>query len=77
MHVNEKGIGEKDGLAIGRNQSCWGMCKYKVPGQAYLKPLDVYESSSQSFPWVHVIILCVVVVFIFGVIIFEHWKKKK
>lgn len=63
MHINEKGVREIDGLAIWRNQGCWSVCKYKVPGQPRLKPMDAYESSSQSFPWVPVIILCVVVVF--------------
>ena len=69
MQVNEKGIGNIDGLAIGRNPGCWGVCKYKVPGQPYLKPLDTYETNSNSFHWVFVIIFLIMIISIIGFII--------
>ena len=28
MDINDKGIGNKNGNSVGRNQGCWGMCNY-------------------------------------------------
>ena len=51
MVIDEKGIGRKDGLAVGRNPGCWGVCKYKVHDKPLLKPLDIYkESHTRSTP---------------------------
>jgi hypothetical protein len=33
MIVDKDGIGTYNGLAIGRDPECWGLCKHKVPGQ--------------------------------------------
>jgi len=46
--TNEKGIGTYEGLAIGRNPGCWGVCKYKIPNQPRLKPLEVYKEPSKK-----------------------------
>ena len=48
MVVNEKGIGTKDGLSIGRNPGCWGVCKYKVQNKPLLKPLDEYKDNETT-----------------------------
>ena len=47
MVVDEKGIGTYEGLAIGRNPGCWGVCKYKVPNQPRLEPLEVYKEPNK------------------------------
>lgn len=77
MKVNDKGIGEIDGMAIGRNPGCWGICKYKVPNQRQLKPLEVYTTESESFPWVPVIVVCVVIIVIIIAVIIERREMRK
>ena len=77
MKVNDKGIGEIDGLSIGRNPGCWGVCKYKVPGKPRLKTLEIYTSGSESFPWVPVIVVCVIVVIIIIAVIIKRYEMKR
>lgn len=43
MVIDEKGIGTVDGLHIGRNPGCWGVCKYKIKNQPKLEPLSEYK----------------------------------
>ena len=70
MVINDKGIGTYDGLAIGRNPGCWGVCKYKVNNQPHLKPLEEYKEGDGkgSFnPWyiiIPAILAIAVVIFI-------------
>lgn len=41
MDIDSKGIGRINGLAVGRNPGCWGVCKYKITGKPkLLKPQD-------------------------------------
>lgn len=41
MEIDSKGIGRINGLAVGRNPGCWGVCKYKIKGKPkLLKPQD-------------------------------------
>lgn len=77
MKINDKGIGEIDGLAIGRNPGCWGICKYKVPGQKGLKPLEIYTEESESFHWVPVIVVCIFIVAIIIAVIIKRYKMKR
>lgn len=42
IHVNNKGIGTYNGLAVGRNPGCFGVCKYKIKDQPHLYPFDKY-----------------------------------
>jgi hypothetical protein len=43
MVINDKGIGTYEGLAIGRNPGCWGVCKYKIKNKPLLEHLKVYK----------------------------------
>ena len=41
MDIDSNGIGRINGLAVGRNPGCLGVCKYKIPGKPkLLKPQD-------------------------------------
>lgn len=48
MIVDKNGIGTYDGLAIGRNPGCWGVCKYKVQNQPHLHPFDIYNNDDDN-----------------------------
>ena len=77
MEVNHKGIGKIDGLSIGRNPGCWGVCKYKVNNQPRLKPLEIYTTESKSFYWVPIIVPCIIVPCIIIIIIAVIITMKK
>jgi hypothetical protein len=68
MEVNDKGIATKNGLDIGRNPGCWGVCKYKVQNQQRLKTFDVYKNTFNIklfiFFFITLLIL-VIIIFIF------------
>lgn len=65
MVIDNKGIGTYDGLAVGRNPGCWGVCKYKVKNQPHLKPLEEYEGGeggdSYSVLWFIIPIILVLI----------------
>ena len=67
MIVDKDGIGKYDGLAIGRNEGCFGVCKYKVSNQPYLKPLDIYQDTKKG---INILLFILSPIIIFFVIIF-------
>ena len=67
MIVGKDGIGKYDGLAIGRNEGCFGVCKYKVSNQPYLKPLDIYQDQKKG---INILLFILSPIIIFFVIIF-------
>jgi hypothetical protein len=71
MVVNDKGIGTYDGLTIGRNPGCWGVCKYKVKGQLHLKPLEEYKEGGKVS---HIVWYTILPVILFLAIV---WVVKK
>ena len=59
MVVNKKGIGTYNGLDVGRNPGCWGVCKYKVKGFNKIKPFDIYQTdiySKLKYTWILIVI---------------------
>lgn len=64
MDVNEKGIGTYDGLGVGRNPGCWGVCNYKIPNQAHLYPFEEHQETKNlniQWTWVFISIIISVV----------------
>ena len=74
MQLDEKSIGRYEGLAIGRNPGCWGVCKYKIANQPRLQPLDVYTThkpkpASINIIW-FIILPIIILLIIMTIIIF-------
>lgn len=72
MTVNDKGIGTYNGLAIGRNPGCWGVCNYKIKDQPHLQPFDKYietdDNGNNMIVWLIIIsfiLLIITLVFVF------------
>jgi len=73
MVVNDKGIGTYNGLAIGRNPGCWGVCKYKIQDQPHLKPFDIYnENTTPIFITIIITITILVTILITILILIKH-----
>jgi hypothetical protein len=71
MIINDKGIGTYDGIAIGRNPGCWGVCKYKIKNQPHLKNIEEYkEGKSSNIVWY--ILIPVVLIFTAIILIRKH-----
>lgn len=70
MTINNKGIGTHNGLAVGRNPGCFGVCKYKLTGQPRLQQLDEYNGDTKKFniwwilgPLIILLVICAVILF--------------
>ena len=74
MVINDKGIGTKDGLDIGRNPGCWGVCRYKIKNQPRLKQPDVYKET-KPIPMVPLLFFFIFFLFIF-LFLYIRVKKK-
>lgn len=48
MEIDSNGIGRINGLAVGRNPGCWGVCKYKIPGKPKLYRLQDYHNHKRK-----------------------------
>jgi hypothetical protein len=75
MVVDEKGIGTYDGLDIGRNRGCWGVCKYKIKNQPFLEPLEVYKEydiGGSNIGWYIILILILSVLILFFIVLRKH-----
>lgn len=81
MKINNKGIGTYDGLAIGRNPGCFGVCKYKIKNQPHLQPFDTYTEQPKNnntyiiIPFIVILIILIVLIIIFILIRFKHSKS--
>ena len=68
MIVDKDGIGTYDGLAIGRNPGCFGVCKYKIKNKPKLKPYDKYTGDKRNLrsgaPKIWILLLLVFVIVI-------------
>ena len=70
MKIDSNGIGRINGLTVGRNPGCWGVCNYKIPGKSKLKPLQKYDNNNIKL----IIIVCIIAI-IFSLLIFLYIKK--
>ena len=77
MVINDKGIGTYNGLAIGRNPGCWGVCKYKVKNQPRLKPLEEYkeDDGKRSFNAWYIIIPAILILVVVVVVVVIYLRK--
>ena len=73
MIINKDGVGTYDGLPIGRNPGCWGVCKYKIPNQSRLKSLDVYKDPVEGK--INLLWFILPSIVIFFIIFFITFKK--
>ena len=76
MKVDKNGIGKIDGIPIGRNPGCWGMCKYGKQ----LKINDYNAKSGdklgdKSFQLVSVMVVVIILIFICGFIIIKTKRR--
>ena len=61
MVVDKNGIGTFNGLGIGRNPGCWGVCNYKIPNQPHLYSFDQYQTNPNLIiPWTWIFISIII-----------------
>lgn len=66
--IDKNNIGTYNGLAVGRNPGCWGVCKYKIKDQPHLQKFEEYEDKKDEKPFNYTF-LVILLVTIFIIII--------
>ena len=62
LEIDDESVGRYEGLHVGRNPGCWGVCKYKVKGYNKIKPFDSYQPPINSYFYLIPIILFVTLI---------------
>ena len=76
MKIDSKGIGRINGLAVGRNRGCWGVCNSKIPGKPKLYPLDDYHNHQHEKVINNVLISVMIIILGVVMIVIVNTLKK-
>jgi hypothetical protein len=78
MIIDENGVGTYNGLAIGRNPGCFGICGYKVKNQPLLTKFKQYSDTTEdvtSNNWIIIATVTASVAFFFFIIYLLYKTK--
>ena len=76
MDIDSNGIGRINGLAVGRNPGCWGVCKYKIPGNPKLLRHQDYDNHQMEKVISNITIAVIIIITSIIIIIIVNILKK-